>query len=394
MNYDWKYDEQKKPGAFWSRFRFRFDDDELIQLRHGDRLSVIMGGDPWTNGRFAAGRSVSFARLEGRPPLEVTLRAKPLFDFMEPVVIEACVRNLWRSSLKVDPRFNYEFGGVTYCIQRPDGRVVQYDPLLCKLARAEKQDLKPVSESEVPGEDWISQEVFLSYGRQGFYFDSPGEYLVRAIYQGLGDVLIPSNVLRLRVAYPAQRKEENEAQDFFSRDVGLFLYLYGSGSPQMKPVRERLLGMAEEKKGTMTSVRLRLTLANSFLHPFYHLAEPAGGRTARRPPPEAEREGPREIPLVQARDADPDEALKLTEPALDYLRRHPDKHLNLAYAELVNRRFKGYLAADRAVEAKPELRAAHQDLTRRDASPRVLATITRQEESLDGHRPRRTSRRP
>jgi hypothetical protein len=387
MNYDWKYEENKKLGAFWSRFRFRFDDDELIHLRHGDRPSVIMGGDPWTNSRFAAGRSVSFARIEGSPPLEIILRAKPLFDFMEPVVIAARVRNLWRSSLKVDARFNFEFGGVTYYIQRPDGRVIQYDPLLCKLGRAEKQDLKP--EAEAPGEDRISQEVFLSYGRQGFYFDSPGEYLVRAVYRGLGDVLIPSNVLRLRVAYPAGRKEENDAQDFFSREVGLFLYLYGSGSPRMKSVRERLLEMAQEKEDTMTAVRLRLALANSVLHPFYRLTERSAGRGAHQLS-EARQEGSREITLVRAEKADPEEALRLTDPALDYLRRHPSEVLNLVYTELANRRLKGYLAADRAAEAKPELRAVRDDLAQRNAGPRVLAAIDRREASLDTHRHRRS----
>jgi hypothetical protein len=44
MNYDWRYDNRNGDDSYWSNFRFRFDDEELIHLRHGDRSSVIMGG--------------------------------------------------------------------------------------------------------------------------------------------------------------------------------------------------------------------------------------------------------------------------------------------------------------------------------------------------------------
>ena len=49
MNYDSKYDQRNPTLGFWKKFAFRFDDDELIHLRHGNRASVIMGGDPWSS---------------------------------------------------------------------------------------------------------------------------------------------------------------------------------------------------------------------------------------------------------------------------------------------------------------------------------------------------------
>src|ERR1043166_2157861 len=46
MNYDWRYEQRNGDGTFWKRFAFRFDDDELIHLRHGNRPAVIRAGDP------------------------------------------------------------------------------------------------------------------------------------------------------------------------------------------------------------------------------------------------------------------------------------------------------------------------------------------------------------
>jgi hypothetical protein len=53
MNYDWKYDGRHGSDTFWKSFRMRFDDEELLHLRHGDRPAVMMGGDPWATGGHA-----------------------------------------------------------------------------------------------------------------------------------------------------------------------------------------------------------------------------------------------------------------------------------------------------------------------------------------------------
>ena len=37
MNYDWRYDAIHGADAFWAGFRMRFDDEELVHIRHGDR---------------------------------------------------------------------------------------------------------------------------------------------------------------------------------------------------------------------------------------------------------------------------------------------------------------------------------------------------------------------
>ena len=263
MNYDWRYEQRHGAGSFWSNFAFRFDDEELIHLRHGDRSSVIMGGDPWSSGgqieappgaEYLTAPPAAMSKVEGQPPLEIKLRAQPYFEFMEPVLIEARVRNLFDGfPIDVDPRFNPEHGGVIYFIRRPDGRIVEYAPILCKLSAGERIELKP-SRKGHEGEDRFSQEVFLSYGQYGFYFDRPGDYHIRAVYQGLGDVLIPSNILRIRVGHPFKPEVDIKAQDYFTPGVGMLLYLYGSRSPALSNEWQFLLKLADEFKKSMLGV--------------------------------------------------------------------------------------------------------------------------------------------
>jgi len=382
MNYDWRYDQRQGGGSFWQNFRFQFDDEELIHLRHGDRSAVIMGGDPWGAGghtealpgaEYLEAPPGAMSLVEGDPPLEVNLRAKPFFDFMEPVLIEVRVRNLLEMPVRIDPRFNPEHGGLTYFIRRPDGRIVQYAPILCKLADEASVELDRLSSHEtVVGKDRFSQEVFLSYGQYGFYFDHPGEYQLRAVYQGLGDVLIPSNILRIRVGHPYDRGIETKAQDYFTPDVGMLLYLYGSRSVELNSEWEFLRGLADEFKDSMLGVRLATTLANSLSEPFYHVNFGEKEKVAKKG------EEWFEASMGRTAEPNPELALQITDPALAVFRKIEEptaNRLNLAYRELVNRRVECLRLADRSAEAKKELTALHNDLKQRGVNPPVLQDI-------------------
>ena len=77
MNYDWRYDSTNGPDSFWSHFEFRFDDEELVHLRHGNRSAVIMGGDPWVRAAISKrrrARSISRRRRERWRVLKVNNR--------------------------------------------------------------------------------------------------------------------------------------------------------------------------------------------------------------------------------------------------------------------------------------------------------------------------------
>ena len=373
MNYDWRYDSANGPDSFWSRFVFRFDDEELIHLRHGDRSSVIMGGDPWASGghmeappgaEYLAAPPGAMSNVDGEQPVELLIRSKEYFEFMEPVSIELRLRNIFPDlPLTLDTRLNPEYGGVLIFIRRPDGRIVEYSPVMCKLAFPSAKQLVPLQANQEPGPDRYSEEVLISYGRYGFYFDEPGEYYVRALYQGSGDVLIPSNVHRLRVGSPLTRELDKTAQDYFSYEVGMNLYLEGSRSPYLEKGLDLLKDMSERNKESMLGAKLSMTVANSFTYPFYDLEPHTGvpGET---------------LQLTKAHDADPEAALDATASAVDVFQKTQQKALNLSYRQLVSQRVDCLVALDRPDAAIEELSQLHQHLSDNGANAPVLNQIS------------------
>jgi len=374
MNYDWRYDNLHGTDSFWSSFSFRFDDEELIHLRHGDRSSVIMGGDPWASGghleappgaEYLAAPPGAMSCLDGAAPLELLIRSKAYFEFMEPVSIELRIRNLFPDlTLTLDTRLNPEYGGVVIYIRRPDGRIVEYSPVMCKLAAPSPKKLQPLQPGDEKGDDRYSEEVQLSYGRYGFYFDEPGEYFMRALYQGAGDLLIPSNVHRLRVGNPLTKDLDVTAQDYFSYEVGMNLYLEGSRSTYLETGLDLLADMSEKYKDSLLGAKIATTVANSFTQSFHSIK---GGRQAV--------EGSQLLKLTKSHDANPEEALRITEPAIDMLRKSKKKSLNLSYRQVVGQRVDCLLALQRPEQAKDELNQLHDDLSKTGANPPVLRQI-------------------
>lgn len=360
MNYDWKYDIRNGSDSFWNNFRMRFDDEELIHIRHGDRASVIMGGDPWASGGHMEASSGAMVDLVGKAPIELLVRSKGLFQFMEPVVIELRIRNTADLPLELDTQLHPEFGGTIVYIRRPDGRILEYAPILCKLATPELRILKPEREA-IKGEDRHSQNVFLSYGTYGHYFNEPGEYLVRAVYQGSGDVLIPSSIHRVRIGHPYSRDDELVAQDFFTHETGMALYLNGSSSPYLKNGMDTLETMAERYQKTPAGAHLSLLLAQNLARPFFRIEQDK---------------------LVEARAADPKEALTLTARALEQQERDASTFPNIDYHQLRRTRADLMVAADNKAEAKKELHTLVKDLKKRDVNQPVLDEIKAYANSL------------
>lgn len=364
MNYDWRYDQRNGADGFWGAFPFRFDDDELIHIRHGDRPAVIMGGDPWASGGHLEAPDLAMAQLIGDAPLELLIRSKEYFQLMEPVLIELRLRNTTADlPLTIDTRLAPEFGGVVVHIRKPDGGIVQYAPNMCAVGTPEFRTLAP-GKGSVEGEDRYSKEIFLAYGSGGFYFDQPGDYQVRAIYQGPGDLLIPSNVHHIRIGAPASPELDRLAQDFFSDSVGLALYLQGSESRHLKRGMGVIEEVADRCKNTILGARLALTLANSAAKPFFSIADP------------------KEPKLINTSEADPKRALKLTKPALEVFREEKDKELNLIYGRLVRRRAEYHQAAGQPKAAKEELATLRQELAQRGVNQPVLDRYKALEQSI------------
>ena len=357
MNYDWKYDQRNGQDAFWKSFRFRFDDEELLHIRHGNRAAVIMGGDPWSSGGHLEAPPGAMAQLEGDAPLEFLLRSKGYFEFLEPVSIELRLRNMLSAPQEIDARLSPEYGGATVYIKRPSGQIVEYAPVFCKLGTAEPRVLAP-KDSTTEGEDRYSDSIFLSFGGFGFYFDDPGEYLVRAVYQGAGEMVVPSNTLRLRIGHPVDRERDVLAQDFFTPEVGMSLYLEGSQSERLKEGMAVLADLAERASDTPAGAKAAEAVGRSLARPFFAIDS-----TGKRPR------------LKKTHEADPAAALAVTAPALEVYRKTPDPKLNLNYHALVRGRAETLAASGQKREAKKEVQTLQKDLKSRGVNESVLKEI-------------------
>jgi len=115
----------QRVSGFWSSFELRFDDEELLHLRHGNRSAVIMGGDAWATGNHLEGDDPSDLGIaEGDVPLELLVRSKRHFAFMEEVRVELRLRNLLQDSeLTVDARLAPHEGNVAIYVMAPDGKI-------------------------------------------------------------------------------------------------------------------------------------------------------------------------------------------------------------------------------------------------------------------------------
>lgn len=352
MNYDWRYDQRNGQDEFWKRFQFRFDDEELIHVRHGAHYSVAMGGDPWSSGTHMEAPNLAMAQVEGNPPLELLVRSRGYFELMEPVHIELRLRNLLTDlPISIDRRLGPEFGTTILLIQKPDGSIVTYDPIMCAVGEPDSLTLQPASAGE--GEDRYSREIFLTYGADGFYFAHPGEYGIRAIYQGAGDILITSQAHRVRIGTPSA-EADCFAQDFFSDDVGLVLYLKGSRSPYLEAGTTVLEEAVERFSGTMLGAKVADTLANGLARPFFRVEDPAAPK------------------LVKTARADPAAAIAITDPALELVRGSERKESNLLYGRLVRRRAEYHQQTGDPENAKAELRTLQRELAERGANAAVV----------------------
>jgi hypothetical protein len=356
MNYDWRYDSRNGEDAFWKNFEFRFDDQELLHLRHGARNAVIMGGDSWGSGGHMETHHAAMSQLElvgGEPPVEVLLRSKEVFQFMEPVSLELRLRNLTKKTIKADGNVQPEFGVVAVLIRAPDGQVHHYEPLMCKLAVRTQVSLNPPTKTQT-GSDRHSETLDVTFGKRGFYFDRPGQYSIRVIYQGINGSLIPSNLHRIRIGYPTSPESEQIAQDYFTRDVGLALYFNGSRSQRLKRAMSTLQELTSRFPTQAVGVKAATVLASAEGRPFFRVA---GNKIS-----------------CEAK-ADPEAALSLTEPALAVYANSKSKSANLPHRNLVEQRADYWISIDEKQQAKAEITTLSSVLEHRGVNSSVIKDV-------------------
>jgi hypothetical protein len=237
MNYPWRY-PLGGPGAFWNAFAFQFDDQELIHIRHAFRDAVIMGGNPFAVGSALEDPEGWRDPIEDRSGLKLELRGPKSFVYGSPVSVDLELSATDSQGRRVPQRLRPRNGNVEIAIRQPSGRVVVYKPLIHQCAI----DDFVVLDADTPG---IKETAFIHYGQDGFYFDTPGFYRLRARTVAADGSVVLSNLCDVRVQSPVTREDEEAAGLVFGDEQGTLMYLMGSDFDGLSSGNEALTEVQE-----------------------------------------------------------------------------------------------------------------------------------------------------
>ncbi|WP_188196443.1 hypothetical protein [Nonomuraea sp. SYSU D8015] len=217
-----------RPGGeqgYWAAFPFQFTDPELVHLRHGFYRDVAMGANAFGTG--AAEIEPFEQPVEDHSGLRLELRAKESFELGEPVVVEL------KLSCAGEPRVTHghlhpdtEFTQVS--ITQPGGRTVLYRPMMRYCV-----DTSPDIRLD-EGNPAMYRSAYIGHGRDGHYFQQPGEYQVRAQYIAADGSRIVSPACLVRVRFPVGCDDHQVAELMLGEEQGKLFSLLGSDSPALR----------------------------------------------------------------------------------------------------------------------------------------------------------------
>ncbi len=244
MNYPYRVAGGER--TFFADFRYRFSDPELLFLRHAPERFVEMGYADWFDHH-------AFEQAAAPVPgLTLELRTRPArktFEFLEAIVLELKLTNGSDQPLLVPDRVLQKLEAMTFVVKRKGAPARQLVPCARRCLESRVRALAPGAS--------IYDSVFVSFGRDGWLVDEPGDYLVQAaIHLDAGDIV--SNRVTLRVELPAGRDEEVFAQDYFSDGVGRVLSF--DGSTELVEANGVLLKATEALKGRAVATHAAVAL--------------------------------------------------------------------------------------------------------------------------------------
>jgi hypothetical protein len=238
MNYPWRF--PGGPAAFWSAFPFRFDAQELVHIRHAFLKDVIMGGNPFGTGAALEDLESWSQPVEDRSGIRLELAAPASFAFGAPVTVEVKLTSIDPRGVVVSKHIRPRNGNVEIAIAQPSGRVVEYEPLLSHCVSDEDAIV-------LGGEEQAyADRAFIHYGKDGFYFEQPGTYRLRARYTAPDGSVVVSDTLAIRVLPPATAEDVAVADLLFGDEQGTLMYLVGSDFEGLQRGNDALTRIWEE----------------------------------------------------------------------------------------------------------------------------------------------------
>ncbi|MCU1690960.1 MAG: uncharacterized protein JWM64_51 [Frankiales bacterium] len=263
MNYP--YNVAGGPTAFFATFAHRFSDAELLYLRHAPSHFVQQGNTAWfTDHGFEQ------AAVSPEPQLALTLRVnrpRPVFEFLEPIVVELTLKNVTDRPLLVD-RHALEAGDLTVIAADRRGTATELRPFAATCTRPEQVAL-------MPGES-LYASLPLSAGHGGARLADPGYYTVQGCLHQPDEDLV-SAPLRLKVLPPQDRVAEALAPDVLEQDVRRVLAFHGSRV--LDDANDTLRDVVEQMPGTAAATQAAFALIKPLATPALVLQAPTTDST-------------------------------------------------------------------------------------------------------------------
>jgi len=256
MNYAWKYQPPPPaPGgeaAYWTAFPYQFTDNELVHVRHGFYKNVIMGANAFAKGAAEIDPDMLDDPIVDNSGLALELRSKETFEQGEPIVVELKLSTTDLRGIETHGYLHPNDDFVTIAIRQPSGRTVTYRPLLRRCADETRTIRLDSAQPATYG------SAYVGYGRDGFYFEQPGQYALRAQYIANDGSRVVSPVLRLRVRPPASREDVEVAELLIGEQQGQLFSLLGSDSEALHAGNDALELLIEKHSDHPLAVYARL----------------------------------------------------------------------------------------------------------------------------------------
>lgn len=253
MNYPYRVTGGQ--SAFFSDFDYRFSDGELLFMRHAPARFVQMGNAAWFDHH-----GFQQAEISPEPAFQLTARLNrqtPIFDFMEPVVLELKLKNISAQAQLIREDLLKARDHLTVIVKKDGKPARQFIPYA-------QYCWQPANKALNAGQS-VYESLFVSVGRNGWDLAEPGNYTIQiSLHTDAEDIV--SNALRLRVAPSRGYDEEFLAQDYFSDEVGRILTFDGSQCLQQgnDTLRELVAKLPKSKAAYHARVALGSALARDY----------------------------------------------------------------------------------------------------------------------------------
>jgi hypothetical protein len=274
MNYPWSF--PGGPAAFWSAFAFAFDDPEIVHLRHAFRDTIIMGGNPFATGS-ALRRDAGWADAEHDDSgLRLSLMAPTSLPYGVPVTVDLELRGTTERGRLVPKSLGPRPGTVDIAIRQPSGTSVVFAPLLHHCRGEEDKQLLRT------GLEPVRDSAFVHYGEDGFVFDHPGLYTLRARHVADDGSSVLSDVVTLAVQAPVSQADNEVAELVFGDEQGTLMSVLGSDEPGLRNGTEALREIIERHPDHAVAAAARVVLGTNAAREFK--AVHSDGSVSLRPP--------------------------------------------------------------------------------------------------------------